>query len=243
MAIVNPTPADFKNAQKRALDYQQYRSTSDVLRAAAEFYKVSVFKLADNKPLYYITSGLETSAEVVDDKIQITVNKGTAVLDNQPIVFLDDFVFEYDKPSTDTTYYIYLNYKYVEEYPPNYAQIEIYTAPVNDERYTLFTKVNYHANTNEVTVDVSAYEELRSKDIALKSTAEILTARANEIENVLIELKETSESNFDEIETELEKKAQKTTAEVLTARANEIEEMLIKLNETVEQILERLDQI
>ena len=71
----------------------------------------------------------------------------------------------------------------------------------------------------------------------------MLTARANEIENVLIELKETSESNFDEIETELEKKAQKTTAEVLTARANEIEEMLIKLNETVEQILERLDQI
>ena len=231
MAIMNPTLTDFKNAQKRALDYQQYRSTADILRATAEFYKVSVFRSADDKPLYCVTAGLETSINVTEDKIQLTVSKGSAIVDNQPITFTDDFVFEYDKPSTDTAYYVYLRYKYVEEYPPNHAMIEIYTNQVDDEGFNLLAQIDFQVETGEAAVQDFTSEDklnLSGSDLASKTGDNTLTFKvADAVED------DDAVNRRQLLEV---KKACETSDEMLTSRINEIESLLIELKETVKSI-------
>ena len=165
MAIVNPTPADFVANQERALDYQQYRSTSDVLRAVAEFYKISVFKETTEDKLNYVTTGLRTIAVIDNDKIQVTVTEGGGVFDNQPLYFTNDFIFEIDKPDTDKTYYVYLYYKYVEEYPPNYAYIRITDVEQEDVSYHLIARVYYHSDDDSVSVDLSPRDQLISDEV------------------------------------------------------------------------------
>ncbi len=179
MAIINPTPTDFINNQERALDYQQYRSSSDVLRAVAEFYKVSVFKDTTEGVINFITTGLKTVAMVDSDKIKITVTEGAAVIDNQPIIFLNDFLFEYDKPASDTTYYIYLSYKYVEEYPPNYAFIEIFTSEANEENYFLLSRVAYDSDNDTVTVDMSPRDSLTNDAIQESNSGKLFPIYIN----------------------------------------------------------------
>ena len=159
MAIVNPTPADFRNNQQRALDYQQYRSSSDIMRAVAEFYKVTMFDVVNKGKLNFVTNGLNSYAQVTDSKLNITVESGYCVFDNQPIQFTSDFTFEYDKPTTDTDYYVYIYYKYVEEYPANYAYIKIDTNEIVDSssnlHHHLTSKISYNAATDTCTVDNS----------------------------------------------------------------------------------------
>jgi len=165
MAIINPNPNDFKLNQERALDYQQYRSSSDILRAVAEFYKISVFKDSDPGKLNYITNGLRTLAEVTSDKVRITVTKGGGVFDNQPLYFTDDFIFEYSKPSSDKIYHVYITYKYVEEYPANYAYIQIGDGPLTGDSLHLIAKVHYDSSSDSVTVDLSPRDQLISPNV------------------------------------------------------------------------------
>ena len=163
MAIINPTAADFKANQERTLDYQQYRSSSDILRAVSEFYKIAIFKDIAPGNLNFITSGLNTSAEVTDSKLNIEVYKGTAVLDNQAMQITEDFIFQYDKPDSDQNYYVYLYYKYVEEYPANYAFISVTTSETTEPHYNLISKVAYSSSDNSATVDMSPRNALVSK--------------------------------------------------------------------------------
>ena len=163
MAIKNPKPSDFMNHQQRALDYQQYRTTTDILRAVSEFYKVALYKTADTAPLNFVARGLTVEATYDSGVIDITVDEGACVFDNQPIVFDTDFTFEYDAPSADTTYYIYIFYKYVEEYPPNYAFIEVYTSENTDDGYHLLATVDYDAANNSLSLNDSYLKTLQDK--------------------------------------------------------------------------------
>ena len=163
MAIKNPKPSDFTKHQQRALDYQQYRTTTDILRAVSEFYKVALYRSATIEPLNFIARGMTVDAEYDSGKIDITVNQGACVFDNQPIVFDTDFVFEYDAPSADSTYYVYIFYKYVEEYPPNYAFIEVYMSETQEEGYHLLATVDYKVSDNSLTVDDSYLKALQDK--------------------------------------------------------------------------------
>ena len=163
MAIINPTAADFKANQERTLDYQQYRSSSDILRAVSEFYKIAIFKDIAPGNLNFITSGLNTDVEVTDSKLNIEVYKGTAVLDNQAMQITEDFIFQYDKPDSDQNYYVYLYYKYVEEYPANYAFISVTTSETTDANYNLISKVAYSSSDDSATVDMSPRNALVSK--------------------------------------------------------------------------------
>jgi len=163
MTIKNPTPSDFIKHQQRALDYQQYRTTTDILKAVSEFYKVALYRSATIEPLNFIARGLTVNSEIVDGKIVITVNEGACVFDNQPIVFNTDFQFEYDVPSNNVRYYVYIFYKYVEEYPPNYAFIEVYTSETSEPGYHLLATVDYDAASGNLTIDDSYLKTLQDK--------------------------------------------------------------------------------
>lgn len=167
MALINPTPSDFIQHQQRALDYQQYRSTSDVLRAVSEFYKVALYRSPSDRPLNFIANGIAVGAEYGvkasgEAKIGINIGKGSCVLDNQPIIFDTDFMYEYDAPLTDTMYYVYIYYEYVEEYPANYAFVEVYKEKksIDDTGYYLLATVQYVASNNNLIIDDSSYKNL-----------------------------------------------------------------------------------
>jgi|GEM_PF-7067185 len=163
MAITNPSASDFKNNQTRALDYQQYRTSADVLRAVAEFYKATAFKSISDGTLNFVTNGFDTTAWTTDSNLNIEITKGICLLDNQTVQMKEDFIFQYDKPDSDKNYYVYLYYKYVAEYPANYAQIQVYTSEVNTYGHNLIAKVKYTSSSDNTEVDTTPKDALKSK--------------------------------------------------------------------------------
>ena len=173
MAIINPTYEDFKNNQERALDYKEYRSSWNIIKASSYYFKVAT--RAENLENFTnaIGTGLEIDAWHQDDngteKLHIRITKGTCIKDNQVIIFKDDFEFIYDIPSQTTTYNIYIRYKYIDEFPPNAATIDIIAGdnPSVTDEFLLIGKVTVDPSNvvvgdslSGIVIDTSARDAL-----------------------------------------------------------------------------------
>ena len=147
MAIINPTYDDFKNNQERALDFKEYRSSWNIIKASSYYFKIATRAEDLENLTNAIGTGLEIDAWHQDDggteNLHILITKGTCIKDNQVIIFHDDFEFIYDIPAQASTYNIYIRYKYVDEYPPNVATIDIIVGdnPTVTDEFLLLAKV------------------------------------------------------------------------------------------------------
>ena len=173
MAIINPTYEDFKNNQERALDYKEYRSSWNIIKASSYYFKVATRAENLENLTNAIGTGLEIDAWHQDDngteKLHIRVTKGTCIKDNQVIIFKDDFEFIYDIPTQTTTYNIHIRYKYIDEFPPNAAIIDIIAGdnPSVTNEFLLIGKVTVDPSNvvigdplSGITIDTSARDAL-----------------------------------------------------------------------------------
>ena len=131
MAILNPTEQDFINNQYRGLDPYEYRDSYAILRANSFLYRVFLGEDADdlyNDRYFYVVMDHDSFNVTVTRQagfINVYVTKGTAIVNNQPIVFGDDFEFQIPIPANETTYHVQLKYMYNSGIPHNYAYIDI----------------------------------------------------------------------------------------------------------------------
>ena len=190
MAIINPTYEDFKNNQERALDYQEYRSTWDILHAVGVYFHVIFMQDNSIAPVTKLMYGLGVSAWHEDqgngEEIHIKVSNGAIIVDNQPIIFEQDYEFVYGIPTEVTQYYVYVRYKYVPEYEPNIAEIVVRTEPETSDEYVLLaivtvdpTAIDVSDPSSGITVDDSYSDSLMDWGINLAEN--IAGGEANEI--------------------------------------------------------------